>query len=74
MTATAISPVVLDLAKIRRLRLKLKLSLNDAAKRAKLAGKQSWYEVESGRKPNVTIDTLNRIAAALGVKPKDLLK
>ena len=50
------------------------LSMDTAAQNAQLANRQRWYIIESGRKTNITIDTLNRIAAALGVKAKDLLK
>lgn len=68
--------VVLDTDKMRTLRLKLGLSMDEAAKRAGFANRQRWYEIESGRgsRTNVKIETLNRIAAALEVKAKDLLK
>ncbi len=65
---------VLDTAKVRRLREKKGMSQTQAAIAAGFNTRQRWYEVESGHKPNVTIDTLNRIAAALGVRAKDLLK
>ena len=66
--------VVLDTEKMRALRLKRGLSMDDAAHAAGFADRQRWYTIESGRNANVTIDTLNRIAAALNVKAKDLLK
>ena len=66
--------VPLDHAKIRRLRVKLKLTQAQAAERANLPGLQVWSDIERGRRPNLTIATLDRIAAALGVKAKDLLK
>lgn len=68
--------VVLDTDKMRELREKLGLSMEEAARRAGFASRQRWYEIEAGRgsRTNVKIETLNRIAAALGVKAKDLLK
>jgi hypothetical protein len=35
---------------------------------------QIWSDVEHGRRSNLTIETLERVAAALGVKAKELLK
>lgn len=64
----------LDYAKMKTLRQKIGLSQEDAAQAAKLGSKQAWYNIESGRQPNVTIDVLERMADALGVKAKDLLK
>jgi DNA-binding Xre family transcriptional regulator len=43
-------------------------------KAAGMASRQHWYAIESGRKQNVTIETLYRIAKVLKVKPADLLK
>lgn len=65
----------LDCAKIRQLREALGLSQDQAAAKAGfVAGRQYWYNIESGNRTNIKIDTLERIAAALGVKAKDLLK
>ncbi len=66
--------IPLDAKKIRELRLALKLTQAEAAARAKLPGLQVWSDIEKGRRSNLTIGTLERIAAALGVKAKDLLK
>jgi transcriptional regulator with XRE-family HTH domain len=66
--------IVLDTAKMRALRLKLGLSMDEAAKRAGFALRQRWFEIESGRTTNIKIDTLNAVAIALEVKAKDLLK
>ena len=63
----------LDNAKIRALREERGLSQEEAAKLAGLGGRQQWNDVESGRRPNVTLDTLNKVAKALGVKARDLL-
>ena len=73
MTLADIVPV-LDTAKMKALRIKRGLSMEQAAAAAGLRGRQRWYEIESGRQTNLTLDTLNRIAAALGVRAKDLLK
>jgi len=64
----------LDTDKIRALREKLGITQDEAARRAGLGTRQAWNNIEAGRKTNVTLDTLERIAAALGVKSKDLLK
>jgi DNA-binding XRE family transcriptional regulator len=64
----------LDTHKIKELRDKLKLTQDEAAKRAGLPGRQRWNQIERGRETNLTIETLERVAAALGVKARDLLK
>lgn len=63
-----------DRLKIKQLREKLGLSMEEAAQRAEMGGKQNWYGVESGTRDNVTIETLERMARVLGVKAKALLK
>jgi transcriptional regulator with XRE-family HTH domain len=65
---------MIDLAKIKSLREKLGLTQDDAAMRAGFASRQRWNDIESGRKASVTVNTLEQIAKALGVKGKDLLK
>jgi len=69
-----IDDVPLDTAKLKRLREKCKLTQEEAAIRAGLKGRQAWNNIESGRRPNLQLQTLEKIAAALGVKAKDLLK
>jgi transcriptional regulator with XRE-family HTH domain len=64
----------LDNEKVRELREKMALTLQQAADKAGFANRQQWHQVETGAKANITLDTLDRIAAALGVKAKDLLK
>ncbi len=64
----------LDTEKIRQLREELKLSQEDAAQRAGLSNRQHWHQIESGGKPNVTLETLERIAKALKTTPCDLIK
>lgn len=65
---------MIDMAKIRRLREGLGLTQDQAAEKAGLGSRQRWNDIESGRKSGVTVETLERIAKALGVKAKDLLK
>jgi transcriptional regulator with XRE-family HTH domain len=67
--------VPLDCEKIKRLRERLGLSMADAAEKAGFsAGRQAWYNIESGQRTNIKIETLERIAKALGVKAADLLR
>lgn len=66
--------ISLDTEKIRTLRLALGLTQAEAAMRAGLPGRQRWYHLETGKLKNPTLETIERIAAALGVKAKDLLK
>ena len=65
----------LDVQKIKQLRLKAGLSQADAANRAGIkGGRQGWYNIESGRQSNPTLQTLERIARVLGVTVPALLK
>jgi DNA-binding Xre family transcriptional regulator len=64
---------MLDLDKLQKLRDKRGFTQQQAAEAAGMTVAR-WNDIESGRRANVTIDTLNRIAAALGVKARDLLK
>jgi transcriptional regulator with XRE-family HTH domain len=65
---------MLDTAKIRAQREKKGLTQAEAAQRSGLNSRQRWNEIESGRAGNVTLDVLGRIAAALDVEPRELLK
>jgi transcriptional regulator with XRE-family HTH domain len=64
---------MLNVEKIRALREKKGLTLQEAADAAGLKFRQRWARIESGDMTNVKLDTLYAIAGALGVKPKDLL-
>ncbi len=66
--------VPLDTKRIHALRESLGLSQEDAARKAGLPGRQRWSKIESGKVKNITLATLENIAAALGVKARDLLK
>lgn len=65
---------ILDTGKIRGLREQAGLTQQQAAEKAGLESRQRWHQIESGSTPNIELDTLDRIAKALGVKAKDLLK
>jgi transcriptional regulator with XRE-family HTH domain len=68
----------IDTAKIERLRKKLKLSQAAAAVKGGLGGgKQQWGDIVKGRTGGVrgvSMRTVEKVAVALGVKAKDLLK
>jgi transcriptional regulator with XRE-family HTH domain len=64
----------LDCDKIRKLREKLGLSQEDAAVAAGMRNRQFWSNLETGRRTNVKIDTLERVAKVLHVRPGELLK
>jgi transcriptional regulator with XRE-family HTH domain len=65
---------LLDTGKIKKLREGARLSQADAAKKAGIGTRQRWHGIESGANTNIELDTLERVAKALGVKAKDLLK
>jgi transcriptional regulator with XRE-family HTH domain len=65
---------MLDTDKVRTLREKLGLTQEQAAKKAGFNSKQHWNKIEAGRAGAITLDTLDQVAKALGVKAKDLLK
>ena len=67
---------MVDTAKIKALRERRKLSQTEAAARAGLSP-QHWNNIEGGRvgrKRGLSLPTLDKVAAALGVSAKDLLK
>lgn len=68
--------VPVDRKKIKQIRLKRGLTQEQAAERAKMAGRQHWNNIESGRQDStaISVDLLERIASALEVKPIELLK
>lgn len=65
---------MLDIEKILKLRESLGLTQEQAAQKAGFKTRQHWYKIESGNAGSVTLETLERVAKALGVKAKDLLK
>ncbi len=62
-----------DYEKIKSLREKRGWTQEDAAKAAGLGSRQAWHQVESGNHVP-RLDTLEKIALALGVKVASLLK
>lgn len=65
-----------DAAKIRAVRERRKLTQADAAAKAGMS-QQQWANVEGGHtggKRGISLATLDKIANALGVKARDLLK
>jgi len=69
-----IKGVPLDHEKIKTLRKKLKLTQAEAAALAGINSRARWNDIERGRDANLTIAVLERIARALGVSAKELLK
>jgi transcriptional regulator with XRE-family HTH domain len=75
MTTADYAVHMLDCSKIKKLREALGLSQEEAATAAGLkAGRTQWNDIESGRRSNVKLDTLGKLATALGVDPAELLK
>jgi transcriptional regulator with XRE-family HTH domain len=64
----------LDIEKVKTLRTKKGLSLEQAAIAAGFKDRQAWHRIESGASANVTLETLENIAKALGVSAKSLIK
>jgi transcriptional regulator with XRE-family HTH domain len=67
-------PRVLDIDKLKALRLARGWDQAEAARRAGLGNKARWSDIESGRRKNVTMETLDAIAKAFGVKSQELIK
>jgi transcriptional regulator with XRE-family HTH domain len=65
---------MLDFQKIRVLRERLGLTQAQAAKRAGMPSRATWNDIEKGRRANVTMETLDAIAKALGVRATELIK
>jgi transcriptional regulator with XRE-family HTH domain len=66
---------MLDIEKMERRRKALRLSQEEAAARAGLAGgRQAWNNIATGRKANVTMETLDKIAEALDCDSRHLIK
>lgn len=65
---------MLDTDKLRKLRERLELTQEEAAQKAGLRSRQHWNKIENDKEGAITLATLDKIASALGVKAKDLLK
>jgi len=66
--------IALDTNKLKRLRENAGLTQDQAAKLAGMPNRQRWNDIESGRKANVTLSTLDAICSALKCSAQDLLK
>ena len=65
----------LDREKMKSLRETAGMNQVDAAGAAGIPGGASaWSDIENGRRANVTLDTLSKIAKALGCDARDLIK
>ena len=65
---------MLDCDKVKRLRDKELLTLEEAAKRAGFNSKQQWHAIESGLRADIRLSTLDQVAKALRVRAQELLK
>ena len=65
---------MLDTGKIKALREKRGMTQAEAATAVGFKTLQAWSSIERGEQPNLGLQTLERVAKALGVKAKDLLK
>jgi transcriptional regulator with XRE-family HTH domain len=64
----------LDVDKIRERRKSFGLSQTEAAEKAGIpGGAAAWHDIESGRRVNVKIETLVKIATALKCDARDLI-
>jgi transcriptional regulator with XRE-family HTH domain len=64
---------MLNIRKMEERRKALSMSQHEAALRAGLAGRQAWNNIVSGRRSNITLDTLQKIAEALKYDPRKLI-
>lgn len=64
---------MLDIQQMEDRRKALGLSQHEAALRAGLAGRQAWNNIVSGRRSNITLGTLQKIAEALKYDPRKLI-
>lgn len=77
MLAVAEKPMALDVDAIERRRKALGLTMEEAGVIAGFLqdhARQQWYMIESGRRPNLTINTINQVAKALQCPSKSILK
>jgi transcriptional regulator with XRE-family HTH domain len=64
----------LDRERMRQLRVGAKLSQGEAAAAADISGGASyWSDIENGRRSNVTVEMLGKIAKALGCDARELI-
>jgi transcriptional regulator with XRE-family HTH domain len=63
-----------DRERMRQLRDAKGWSQTEAGAVAGFTGASQWSDIETGRKKNPTLDTISRIAEALGVDARTLIK
>ena len=68
------SSTMLNCKKMLEFRERKGFSQEQAAAKAGFSGRQQWYLIESDRRSDITLSTLDKIAKALGVSAKELLK
>jgi transcriptional regulator with XRE-family HTH domain len=64
----------IDFAEIKRRRESAGLSLQSAADAAGFSSRQFWWQIENGRKPGLTVDSLTAVARVLSCKLDDLIE
>ena len=77
MLAVAEKPLALDVDAIRARWDRLGLTMEQAGVLAgfkEAHARQQWYMIESGRRLNLTIETINQVAKALNCPAKSLLR
>lgn len=64
---------MVDRSGIKARRQAIGLTLDEAAKRAGLGDRQRWYGIEHGQRRNISADTLQAVARALGCTMDELM-
>lgn len=64
----------LNAQKIRELRERTGMTLDEAARKVGFKTRQQWYALENGGRRNVQSDTLLALSRALGVPMEELMK
>ena len=65
---------MLDTGRVKQERERQQLSMAAAARLAGMTAAQTWERIENGNGLSLTLRTLNKIAKALGIPARDLLK
>jgi transcriptional regulator with XRE-family HTH domain len=64
----------IDFVEIKRRREAAGLTLQQAADSAGFAARQYWWQIENGKKPGLSVDSLAAVARVLGCKLDDLIE
>ena len=65
---------MIDREFVRARRLKLKLTMAEAARRAGMSARHHWRRIETGERRNLQPETLVKVAGVLGCKVDRLLR